>query len=223
MFPETFTFINESFEADTVSPQQLDILLAGGWRHFGTNFFRYNLAPSQLELRFVIPLRIRLSEFNYSKNHKRIFRKNNDLEVSLAPINIDQEKIDLFDRHKNRFKEFTPESIYNFFDEDAASTPCDSFEFCVRDHSGRLLAASFFDVGDESISTTYAMFEPSEAKRSLGIYTMLLEIEHGIETEKVHYYHGYAYKGESFYDYKKKFPALEAYDWNGNWGAFDGE
>ena len=34
------------------------------------------------------------------------------------------------------------------------------------------------------------------------------------------YYHGYAYEGESFYDYKKRFSALEEFDWEGNWVHF---
>ena len=31
------------------------------------------------------------------------------------------------------------------------------------------------------------------------------------------YYHGYAYEGESFYDYKKRFSATEEFDWRGRW------
>ena len=49
---------------------------------------------------------------------------------------------------------------------------------------------------------------------------MLLEIQYAIDNGKSFYYQGYAYEGESFYDYKKRFRALEMYDWEGNWVEF---
>jgi arginine-tRNA-protein transferase len=65
------------------------------------------------------------------------------------------------------------------------------------------------------------MFEPSAARRSLGIFTMLLEIEYARTGAKQLYYQGYAYEGNSFYDYKKRFGSLESFDWRGNWHSFD--
>ena len=87
----------------------------------------------------------------------------------------------------------------------------------------QLLAASFFDVGFRSLSGIYAMFEPTESGRSLGILTMLKEIEFAIENGKEFYYQGYSYQGESFYDYKKRFRGSEAFDWNGRWLPLEAE
>ena len=92
------------------------------------------------------------------------------------------------------------------------------FEVSVR-RNGELLAASFFDVGRTSVSSIYGIFDPEERTRSLGIFTMLKEIEFTRETGRTLYYHGYAYEGESYYDYKKRFGAIEVFDWNGNWSA----
>ena len=69
-------FINEEFYADAVTPAQLDRLLADGWRHFGTHFFRYNLAVYRDEIRRVIPLRIRVADFQLSKSQRRVLRRN---------------------------------------------------------------------------------------------------------------------------------------------------
>ena len=46
---------------------------------------------------------------------------------------------------------------------------------------------------------------------------MLKEIEFAQENGKEFYYQGYAYEGESFYDYKKRFRGTEVFDWKGNW------
>jgi arginine-tRNA-protein transferase len=211
-----FNLINEEFYALEVSPKQLDFLLAEGWRHFGQHFYRYNLGYLKGEFRLVVPLRIRLADFKFSKSQRRILRKNQDLQTIIRPIKIDREKLKLFERHKMRFDHGIPDSIYSFLDIDAANTPCKALEFCVYDKD-QLLAVSFLDIGENSVSSVYAMFEPENTKRSLGIFTILLEIQYAIENKKTFYYQGYAYQGESFYDYKKRFSALERFDWNEDW------
>lgn len=209
-----FHLINEAFYTSEISPDQFDFLLAEGWRHFGQYFYRYNLGYLHDEFRHVIPLRICLDDFQLSKNKRRILRKNQDLPTVIRPILIDAEKHELFERHKKRFDHSVPYSIFDFLDENAAYIPCEALEFCVYDNSKKLLAVSFLDIGNDSVSSVYAMFEPTITNRSLGIFTMLLEIQYAIENNKTFYYQGYAYEGESFYDYKKRFNSVEKFDWD---------
>lgn len=217
-----YSFINEEFHAENVTPFQLDALLADGWRHFGTHFFRYNLGFSQGEIRFVMPLRIRLADFSFSKSQRKVLRKNADLEIVFRPVKITSETIDLFEKHKQRFKEGVPDSIYTFLDKNAAQVPCQTME-CAVYFENELVAVSFFDVGETSLSGIYACFAPEFAERCLGTFTMLCEIDFALKNNKDFYYQGYAYAGNSFYDYKKRFRALETYDWSGNWKDFSEE
>lgn len=212
-------FINEEFNTLKVSPKRLDALLANGWRHFGTQFFRYNFSFYDGRICRVFPLRIRLVNFSVSKNKRRIFRKNQDLQIVIRPIEITEEKENLFEIHKHRFNHSIPFSIYDFLSFDAKSVPCEALEISIYDKGG-LIAASFFDVGEKAISSIYAMFAPAEKSRSLGIFTMLLEIDFARKHGKDFYYQGYCYDGNSFYDYKKRFRALEKFDWKGNWESF---
>ena len=220
MLLENFRLINEEFHADHVLPEQMDSLLEKGWRHFGTHFFRYNVGFLRDELRFVLPLRIRLADFTFSKSHRRILRRNEDLNVEIRPIAVDGEAEELFHRHKTRFDHGVPESIYNFLSGQPAESPCEAKEVRVT-HVDRLLAVSYFDIGRTSTSGIYAMFEPTITTLGLGIFTMLKEIEYSIETGCEFYYQGYAYDGPSFYDYKKRFRATEAFDWRNNWQSFE--
>ncbi len=210
------TFLNEEFTAAQVTPAQLDGLLGDGWRHFGPHFFRYNLGIHNDEIRRVIPLRIRLSEFKLSKSQARVLRRNDDLAISVEPVKITAEVQDLFKRHKQRFKQHPPDSIYSFISDDSDLELCTTFQQCVRTGE-RLLAVGFLDVGEISVSGIYTSFEPEETRRSLGIFTIMKEIEYAILHRKKFYYLGYCYSGSSFYDYKKRFHATEGYDWNGNW------
>lgn len=212
-----FEYINEAFEADNISPAQLDTLLANGWRHFGSYFFRYNLGFLDLDIQRVLPLRVRLADFSPSKSQRRVLRQNEDLEVTISDVAIDENIEKLFDRHKQRFVQNVPPSIYEFLPADAS--PCETKQISVH-NSGGLIAASFFDVGERTTSGVYAIFEPLESDRSLGIFTMLKEIEYAKESKREFYYQGYAYEGESFYDYKKRFRGTEAFDWKANWEDF---
>jgi arginine-tRNA-protein transferase len=62
-------------------------------------------------------------------------------------------------------------------------------------------------------SSIYAMFDPSEASRSLGNATILWEIESAKSAGCRWLYLGYAHVEPSFYDYKKRFTPLQWYDW----------
>lgn len=215
MILERPRIINEEFHASEISPEVLDVLLADGWRHFGRHFFRYNYGVYNNELRRVLPLRIRIADFESSKSQRRTIRQNQDLQTEIGRLAITPEIEDLFDRHKQRFRSGVPDSIYDFLAREGES-PTDCRSVTVR-KNGDLVATSFFDIGNESLSSIYGIFEPELAARRLGIFTMLLEIEYAREKGKSFLYHGYAYEGESFYDYKKRFNAIEVFDWNESW------
>lgn len=217
---EQFSYINEEFYASQVSPEQTDLLLSEGWRHFGEHFYRYNLGYYKYDIRTVYALRVNLGKFSFSKNQRRILKRNEDLRIVIRPIEVTPEKEALFERHKQRFEYGVPDSLYDFLSYEPATVPCEGLEVCAY-REKELLAAAFFDVGNESVSSVYAMFAPEEtSRRSLGILTMLLEIKYALEQGKKFYYHGYAYEGNSFYDYKKRFRGLESYDWVGSWNDF---
>jgi arginyl-tRNA--protein-N-Asp/Glu arginylyltransferase len=221
MLHENFRLINDSFTAERVSAAEMDSLLETGWRHFGTEFFRYNIGFVADELRFVIPLRIRVSQFQPGKSQRRVLKASNGLEISIAPAEVTPESEDLFHRHKLRFDHSIPDSIYDFISASPATSPCDGRQLTVREN-GRLIAVSYFDAGERSLSGIYASFDPDLSSRSLGILTMLLEIKFAIETGREFYYQGYCYRGKSFYDYKKRFRGTEAFDWYDKWLAHDG-
>lgn len=215
-----FEIIHEDFFAARVTELQLDHLLAEGWRHFGKHFFRYNVGFYKDELRLVLPLRVRVGSFRMSKSQRRVWSRNSGRKTIIRPAFIDDQKHALFERHVERFAHGKPESIYAFLDIDVGTTPCRTVECAVYD-SDRLAAVSFLDIGEDSVSSIYAMFEPEYSKSSLGIYTMLLELDFAQTERKAFYYQGYAYEGDSFYDYKKQFAATEVFDWHNFWRPFE--
>ncbi|MEN8694733.1 MAG: GNAT family N-acetyltransferase [Akkermansiaceae bacterium] len=203
---------HEAFIAHDVPPEIFDRLLALGWRHFGELFYYYQTVEEP-ELRHVRPLRIRLEKFSRSKSQRRTWNRNCDLSIRLIPLNRTEELDTLFDLHKARFSHDLPESLGSFLGEDPAIKPTDTRQFELR-LGDKLIACSFLDVGQDSISSIYAMFDPEESARRLGIFTMLLELDWAAQNGMTFYYPGYAYREASRYDYKKEFRATEYYDWN---------
>jgi arginine-tRNA-protein transferase len=212
-------FINESLLRHRVTPEQIDLLLARGWRHFGEYFFRYSVAFHDSKARTVMPLRIDLTTFQPSRSQKRALARNSDLEIVIRPTFIDATKEELFHRHKQRFGHNVPDSIYDFLSASPSDTPCTNREIAVL-LDGRLIGVSFLDIGQTSASSVYAMFEPAESKRSLGVFMILQSIQHARELGCRYYYPGYVYRGPSFYDYKKNFASLEYYDWRTGWQPY---
>ena len=197
------------------TPQEMDTRWSQGWRHFGREFFRYSLSlnPDGSWHR-IQPLRLVLADFQPTARHRRILKKNADLTVEIGPAQVNPAREALFLRHRARFKSNLPESLRVFLPEaDPATQPCECQEVRLLDR-GQLLAVSYLDLGVDSCSSVYAMFEPEASARSLGICTFLHEIAYAQRTGRRYLYPGYATVEPSHYDYKKTFSALEAYDWH---------
>ncbi len=213
------------FEQDILpraTPREMDLRWSQGWRHFGRDFFRYSISLNEDgSWHRILPLRLDLAAFLPTARHRRILRKNADLTLETGPARVTPEREALFLRHRARFTSNIPDSLRVFLPEaDPSGMPCECQELRLL-LAGELLAVSYFDCGAEACSSVYAMFEPAAAARSPGICTFLHEIEFARRSGRRYLYPGYATVESSHYDYKKTFPALEAYQWRtGTWEPF---
>ena len=210
---------DESFLCLSAEPEDMDQFWAEGWRHFGIIFVRYGSAFHGGKLFTVLPLRVDLKRFAPTRSQKRVLGKNHDIELIVRPSVIDDEKELLFEKHRLRFTENTPTSLNNFLSEFPGSVPCLSVELCIY-LEGKLCGVTFLDIGKRSTSGVYAMFDPNEAKRSLGILMILHSIRFSRERGCRYYYPGYAYREPFTYDYKKRFTGLEYLDWETGWKPY---
>lgn len=212
--------IYNSFEIGSVNPGKLDLLLENGFRHFGSHFFRYNLAEHEDEIVNVIPLRVNLKNFSPSRSQRKVYKKNQDARVVFSTPVLSDELHTLFDIHKQKFTFGIPPSIHTFLGDNMTAYPCELIQVSVYD-GNKLYSVSFLDIGARSTSSIYGFYDPEYSKRSPGIFTMLLEIEFSRKKEKSYYYSGYCYDVSSYYDYKKNFSGLEYFNWNDLWIPYD--
>jgi arginine-tRNA-protein transferase len=196
----------------------MDVLWSQGWRHFGTEFFRYNYQfPAQGGIQAIWPLRLDLAAFRPSKSQRRVLRRNADADIRIVPAVVDPEREAMFLRHSTRFIDNIPDSLRVFMPAaEPARVPCQCLSVEVR-AAGRLIAVSYLDIGRASVSSVYAMFEPDASWRSPGTLTLLAEIQWAAAQGKRWLYPGYATREPSAYDYKKRLRPLYYYDWRGSW------
>lgn len=208
--------IMHSCELYRATPAMMDAFWADGWRHFGEKFFRDMFSVVGNRFHLVVPLRIDVERCVFTKSQSRVLRKNSDVQVVIDYAHITAEKQHLFDVHKKRFRDNVPDTLRDFLSAVPSLVPCNTRECCVYE-DGVLVAVSFFDMGATACSSVYGVFHPSVSQRSLGIFTLLQEIQYTREMGKKYLYLGYAHREASHYDYKKQFSATEFYNWQGAW------
>jgi leucyl-tRNA---protein transferase len=210
---------DQNFLCLEASPEQMDRYWAEGWRHFGIYFFRYRTAAHSDKQFNVLPLRIDLERFELTRSQKRVLAKNHDTQVRLRPAELNDANEELFRKHRVRFRDNVPTSLKEFLSPLPATVPCLNLELCNYIDE-RLVGVTFLDIGKHSTSAVYAIFDPAEAKRSLGILMMLYSIQFSREHGHRYYYPGYAYREPFSYDYKKNFHGLECLDWESGWRRY---
>jgi arginyl-tRNA--protein-N-Asp/Glu arginylyltransferase len=210
---------NESLDRHELSLKDWEQLLLDGWDRVGENFFRrrfdYYTIPflgEDVTLSMqLMPLRYKLvSDFQFTKSQRIIMRKNDDLVKIYRPAVITEEKIALFDKwYAQRFN--LSASLHTWVSD--KQTPFPMYEVCLYKYD-RLVACSFFDITSNLQYSTTAFYDPTEMKRSLGTFTLLCEIIHGLSNHKKYHYPGHAYYQKSMYEYKKHINHAEYYDWD---------
>jgi arginine-tRNA-protein transferase len=169
---------------DHCSAETCQRMLERGWRRFGRLFFRHACAACQ-ECR---SLRVEVEGFRPSRAHRRIERRNQDLQIVVQPPTLTHEHLDLYDRYHadmsrrkgwpERFSE--PFDYYLTFVQGHRDF---GFEILYR-AGDRLLCVALVDVLPWAVSAIYAFYDPSERRRSLGVFSILRQIElarhHGV-------------------------------------------
>jgi len=201
----------EFFLANQLSAAEVVGCLEAGWRKFGPYYFR----PACPDCRLCIPLRVPVAEFVPSRSQRRVLRRNADLRVVFSPLQFSERFYDLYRDHSGiRFgRETSLEEFFLHFY--LPSCPSLQTEIYLGED---LVGIGFLDIGENCLSSVYFSFDPLLANRSLGIFSVLQEIEHARRLGLAYYYLGYYVPGCPIMDYKDHFRPREHFDWDrGQW------
>lgn len=159
---------------EPMTPTEFDRLLAEGDRRAGRFLYRTACATCHA----CEPIRIPVARFAPTASQRRSRRKNRDLVVEVGNPGMSRRHVELYDRHRLERGLATtrePTDLRSYraqFVESCVETV--EFRYLAGD---RLIAFSLLDLGMTAASSVYHCFDPDEAHRSPGVYSVLREIE----------------------------------------------
>jgi len=213
--PETCHYLPEKkwvfeyFFAMNLEDKELENLLSTGWRKFGSYFFR----PRCNGCNKCQPIRVLVDDFIPSKSMRRVAKKNRDVKVKFSSLNYSSEIFEIYKDHsENRFNQIVDEE--NFVDSFYVES-CNTLqsEYYLND---KLIAVGFLDLSTVSLSSIYFIYKDEFKKLSLGVYSVLKEIEFAKLQKLRNYYLGYYIEDNHSMAYKGKYNPHEIYSWEKN-------
>src|SRR5207244_932118 len=96
-------------------------------------------------------------------------------------------------------------------------SPVQTIEFCYRDAGGKLIGVGICDVCPHSLSSVYFYFDPAEARRSFGTFSILYDLEVTRLAAIPFYYLGFWVNGCASMQYKANFHPHELLHPDGVW------
>lgn len=203
-----------------LSAKRYDQFLASGWFRGSVMLYKMDLLCLEDDLYSVINIRINLEKHTLRRSLKRIARKGHDkFTVEIAPVQLTAEKEKLYAKQKKKFQGFIHNSLHDFLYSGFRNTVFDTYEVSVYDEN-KLIACSYFDLGEKSVASLLGIHDPEYGQYSLGIFTMLMEIEFAKLNEFKWYYPGYILNENKGFDYKLRLGNYEYYNSNKRWAQF---
>ena len=183
-------------------------LIEYGFRRSGTHVYR----PRCPICDACIPIRIPVDEFSPSRSQRRVWKRNQDLEIIAVPAEYNDEHFKLYRRYmSNRHAGGgmdTPEP--EKYSEFLINPYIDAhfYEFRLE---RQLIAIAAVDVLNNAFSAVYTFFDPKESARSLGSMAILWQVEEARRLNLPHVYLGYWIKECQKMVYKDKYRPFEIF------------
>lgn len=183
----------------------LDEFLKKGWYRMNNYLFTVHCMFFDNMVSSVLWLRLPLRNYKKSKSLRQIYnRVHANFKVEIRRATYSKSQKVLYKKYvidlKQRSGSFAS-YVGNRFD---------TYEVNVYD-GDLLIAFSYFDLGQNSIASILGVFHPHYQKYSLGIFTMLAEVEYGIKNGFDYYYPGYVVLKNPIFNYKLRIKPMEFY------------
>jgi len=180
--------------------QTMEEFLARGYRRNGNCIYTMHCPGCSL----CVPIRLRPERFRPNRNQRRVWKKNQDVAVEIAPLTMSRENLSLLQRFlSTRFPagRSSAESYYTGFFITSISR-CFEIRYRVGE---QLLGVAIVDGTPSSLNAVYFFFDPEQGWRSPGTLN-ILTLNHICKTQKIALlYLGYWIDGHAGMSYKSAF------------------
>jgi len=179
-----------------------------GFRRSGAHIYR----PHCENCSACIPVRVPVNEYKPQRVQRRIAKRNQDLSVTQCPAEFSDESYQLYQDYINQRHAdgdmYPPDQAQfkSFLVAGRAETSFYEFR-----HRQQLVAVAVVDQLANGLSAIYTYFDPREAKRSLGVYAVLWQIERVQDQGLQYVYLGYWIQKSPKMNYKINFRPIEMF------------
>jgi arginine-tRNA-protein transferase len=181
-------------------------LTHSGFRRSGNHLYR----PDCKECQSCIPSRIPLEHFKLKRRFKRVLSKNKDVTLQVSNDSFRQDDYDLFERYieeRHSDGDMYPASETGYKDFLAGNKP---FSFHIRYFlDDALIGVAVTDRLNSGLSSIYTFFDPDLDSRSLGVFSILKQIELAKSFNLPYLYLGYWVPGCQKMQYKTQYEPIE--------------
>lgn len=188
-------------------------LLEIGFQRSGHHLLR----PRCGGCRACIPARIPVNVFQPSRQQRRCWLRNQDLEVrQINRLNRD-EHYELYERYiigRHNDGDLYPPTPHDF--ETFLTSEWGATRFYGFFSQNTLIGVTVCDITDSGLSAIYTYYDPNEQRRSLGTFAILYQIEQAKIRLLPAVYLGYWIENCRKMNYKELFRPLELFI-NGHW------
>jgi len=184
-------------------------LINRGWRRFGSYYF-HPICESCSECK---SLRINVDEFKLSKSQKKSIKRNRETEIIIQKPTLTQAHLDLYNKYhafKHQKDNWTHRNISpREYKENFVEGAHDFGKEVLYIQDGEIIGVDLIDILDDGISSIYFYYDPDFPRLSLGIYSLLYQIELAKVLELPWIYLGYWVDGCKAFAYKSNFQPQE--------------
>jgi leucyl-tRNA---protein transferase len=217
-------WLTGDFSAREIDPLLYELLMAEGFRRSGFRFYE-NRCPTCAQC---LPLRVSTEAFAPSKSQRRVWRRNADLELRVSGREFQEERFRLYRNYVSaRHDESASPNIdderrsYRGFLIDAPLPGIITDYYLEVDGKRRMVANGYIDLLPTGLSSVYFAFDPDFSARSLGVYSVLSEIELAKTRGLPWYYLGFWVPASRKMSYKGNFKPYQL-ALNGEWVSGEG-
>lgn len=195
----------EVYSAPGLCGDTYERLMACGFRRSGDLVYR----PRCRHCAECRQIRVLVGSFHRTRSMRRVWRRNQDVSVErAAPQDDIDEKHEIYRRYLDHQHDETMNRSREAFNSFLAGARRSTFEFRYR-LGNRLVGVSVTDRCPGGLSSVYMYFDPEFARRSLGVFSVLHEVEVCRAESLPYYYLGYLVNGSATMEYKARFRPFE--------------
>lgn len=195
-------------------PADLDHYLSMGWRPTGQSVYNSNfLRLDNGKIVSVLPLRLPLVDFTFSKSIRKLLSQNlRRFKVVFGPATLPTADFKAVNElYLAEYPNKSLEAIQYHVIGNRLRRVLDTWQTSIYD-GDKLVAFSYFDLGDRTAYSKCGIYDPSYARYSLGIFSMALEVQMCQRMRKELFYPGYVSDDDPMFDYKHRLGAMDFYD-----------